>query len=117
MIKTKLGRLALPLACALALGGPARAGDKPVPPADVQPCAKESFRGKGAKARRQACLDGLMEQRAQEERGREEVEAWRRELRERCAQDPRRCETHRAELDERMQAHWRDQQGEGHAAD
>lgn len=100
------------LSLALAWAGPAPAAEpQPASPAKA-PCAKEDFRGKGAKARRQACLDELKRQ-AQADR--EQEEALRRDLAERCAQDPRRCEAHTAELNEKLQG-WRDRQGEGQAA-
>lgn len=106
------------LAAALAPASAAQTKEPAAKAADAaSPCPREQFHGKGAKARRQACLDALAKQRlAQEQRSREEIEAWRLELRERCAQDPRSCEARKAALDEKIQGGWRDQEGEGHAA-
>jgi hypothetical protein len=53
---------------------------------------------------------------AQEEPGRDEIEALRREFSENCAQDPRHCASRKAALDEKLHGGWRDQEGEGHAA-
>lgn len=114
-LKPALAGMALALACALppasaALAKEARAAAAP-------PCPQAKFHGKDAKARRQACLEAFQKQRlAREQQSREEIEAWRLELREHCAQDPRTCEARRAELDEKLQDRWRDQTGEGHAA-
>lgn len=114
--------LTLSLVCALLPSSPALAGDQTALAADANPCAADKFRGKHAKANLKACRD---KQRAQEqaraamtreEQTREEVEAMRRDLSERCAQDPRSCAARQAELGERLQSRWRDQQGEGHAA-
>jgi hypothetical protein len=81
------------------------------------PCAKEEFRGKGAKARRLACLENLQRERLVDEKQvRAEIETLRRELSEQCAQDPRGCARKQAELEERLQGNWRDQAGEGHAS-
>lgn len=85
--------------------------------ADIAACPKSKFRGKGAKARRLACLENWQRQRIAEERQvREEIEALRRELSEQCAQDPRSCSAKQAELHEKLQGNWRDQEGEGHAS-
>ncbi|MEW6120414.1 MAG: hypothetical protein AB1593_10030 [Pseudomonadota bacterium] len=109
------------LALSLAASLPASAAQAKSPAAaqaETAPCAKEKFRGKGAKARRLACLENWQRARlAEESKVREEIETLRRELREQCAQDPRSCATRQAELGERLQGNWRDQAGEGHASD
>jgi len=82
------------------------------------PCAKKNFRGKNTKARIQACIDALQKkQLAQEQQQREQIESWRMELREHCAQNPRSCESRTAELEERIRANWRDQKNEGHSVE
>jgi len=85
--------------------------------ADIAACPKTKFRGKGAKARRLACLENWQKERlAEETRVRGEIESLRRELAVQCAQDPRSCSAKQAELDEKLQGNWRDQEGEGHAS-
>lgn len=85
---------------------------------EAAPCAKEKFRGKNAKARIQACIDELQKKKpAQEQQQREQIEAWRIELREHCAQNPRSCESRTAELEEKIRANWRDQKNDGHSVE
>lgn len=111
-------RLALILVLACAPAGLAFAAKTPAAQAEAAPCAKETFRGKGAKARRLACLENWQKQRLAEEASvRAEIETLRREIAEQCAQDPRTCASKQAELDEKLQGNWRDQEGEGHASD
>lgn len=107
------------LAIALPLSAfAAQARTPAAPQADAAACVKEKFRGKGAKARRLACLESWQKQRlAEETRVRKEIENLRRELAEQCAQNPRACASKQAALDEKLQGNWRDQAGEGHASD
>lgn len=109
------------LVLSLAVPGPAfsaTAKSPAAPQVETAPCAKEKFRGKGAKARRLACLENWQRERlAEENQVRNEIEALRRELSEQCAQDPRSCVSKQAELGEKLQGNWRDQAGEGHASD
>ncbi|OYY92510.1 MAG: hypothetical protein B7Y41_15610 [Hydrogenophilales bacterium 28-61-23] len=116
-LKTTLESLTFALACAAFLSPPALAKEVSLNAADAVPCAKENFRGKDAKTRIRACIDELQKKKlAQEQRHREQIETWRIQLREHCAQDPRTCESRSAELDEKIRGNWRDQEGEGHAA-
>ena len=122
-LKSTLSLLTFALCCTALASTPALA--KEVSRAEVSrnavesaPCAKKNFPGKNAKARIQACIDELQKkQLAQEQQQREQIESWRMELREHCAQNPRSCESRTAELEEKIRANWRDQKSEGHSVE
>ena len=113
------------LAAASALAGEtpvasATAKTRPAPSksAYALACPQEKFRGKGGKARLRTCVEAYQKQRqSEEQQNRAEIETWRSELRERCAQDPHSCDARKAELDEKLRNVWRDQSGEGQSAD
>lgn len=116
-LRIAIASLILSLVGALAPVSPVLAGEVAAITPGALPCAQEMFPGKDARSRRLACLDKLQQQQpTQGQHSRREIEALRLELRERCAQDPRNCEARKVELDEKLHAGWRDQEGEGHAS-
>jgi len=108
--------LALVMVCALPSSG-AWAEDGGRDPSSSRQqdaaCPGKAFRGTGAKARRQACLEN--HRRAVESRA--EAERLRQDLRERCAQDPRSCEASEAQLALRLRDRGREQHAEGYSRD
>jgi len=81
-------------------------------------CPREKFRGEGAKARWRECLaQSRRDVAAREEQQRMEAERLRLELRERCAQDPRRCEESQAQMVLRLRDLGREGHAEGYSRD